>query len=340
MKIEFQQRDSGIALIMVMVAVFVLSVLVGAFAYSMKVETRLAQNSNNEENLIWLGYSGVQQAESILAQANCPYEALNQKWAGGIGSECETNGAFTDLPMENIPVGDGKISIKITDLERKININTASDQLIQQALTSIGVDASEASAVVDGILDWTDPNPNSNVHRPNGAKSDYYQTLDPPYYAKNGAIDDLSELLLVRGISQDLYWGPASTNHFGAYFQARDQHGRFIQQPAYTAGLVDIFTTMGGKVNINTASATVLQAIPGIDQNMADEIIQMREQAPFADLSFVPGNRGALNQYCDVHSYTFEVEVQAEIGGTRGTFNSVIARTGAKNFQIVSFYWK
>jgi len=118
------------ALIMVMVAVFALSVLVGAFAYAMKVETKLAQTANNGETLIWLGRSGVEQAKSILAQVNCRYEALNQKWAGGSGSECETNGAFTDLPMENVPLGDGTFSIKITDLERKININNASEALL------------------------------------------------------------------------------------------------------------------------------------------------------------------------------------------------------------------
>src|SRR5690242_15670283 len=49
---------SGIALMVVMIAVFVLSVLAGAFAYSMKVETKLAMNANNDDTMLWLGRSG------------------------------------------------------------------------------------------------------------------------------------------------------------------------------------------------------------------------------------------------------------------------------------------
>jgi type II secretory pathway component PulK len=254
--------------------------------------------------------------------------------------------------MDNVPIKDaagnvyGSFSIKITDMERKININSASDILIEHALSAIGVDASESSIVVDGIMDWIDPNPNSNVRRPNGAKSDYYQSLTPAYYAKNGPIDELSELLLIRGISQDIFWGAVSTNHTGAFFQKRDRFGRVIEQPMYSAGLVDIFTAIGGKVNVNTASATVLQAIPGIDENSAEQIVSMRAQEPFRNIGELinagvnPGLIGVIGQNCDVHSRTFEVEVQAEVGGTKGTFYAIIARTGPKNFQTLSFYWK
>ena len=48
------------------------------------------------------------------------------------------------------------------------------------------------------MLDWIDPDNNQHV---GGAESDYYESLDPPYQAKDGPMDDLSELLLVRGIT-------------------------------------------------------------------------------------------------------------------------------------------
>src|SRR5476649_2290518 len=49
---------SGIALIVVMIAIAVFSILVAAFAFSMKVETKLAQKADNEQQLLWLGRSG------------------------------------------------------------------------------------------------------------------------------------------------------------------------------------------------------------------------------------------------------------------------------------------
>ena len=45
-----------------------------------------------------------------------------------------------------------------------------------------------------------------------GAESDYYLSLSPPYVSKNGPIDDLSELLLVQGITPEMYWGSAGSN--------------------------------------------------------------------------------------------------------------------------------
>jgi type II secretory pathway component PulK len=356
MNIFSPQSRSGVALLMVMVAIFVLSVMVGAFAYAMKVETKLAQHANNEENLIWLGRSGVELARYVLAQqmtVNEP-DSLNQKWAGGPGSIASSNSPLASISLDNFRVGDGTVTIKITDLERKINVNTANEPILQQALTSMGVDASEAPGIIDGILDWIDPD---DATRANGAESDYYQSMDPPYFAKNGAIDDLSELLLIRGISQDVYWGSASTNHTAAAFQQVDRLGRPIQQPVYSAGLVDILTPIStGRVNINTASATVLQAIPGIDQNMAEQIIKLRsgpdgadgteDDTPFLNVGEVINagvSRQAVQQiaqYCDVRSRTFEVRVDAEIGGTKRVFYAIIGRNSPRDLPVLSFYWK
>ncbi len=56
MKIAIRQSSRGIALIIVMTAVVVLSALAAGFAYSMKVETKLARNANYETELeCWVG---------------------------------------------------------------------------------------------------------------------------------------------------------------------------------------------------------------------------------------------------------------------------------------------
>ena len=83
MKIPVQTKSNGIAIIIVMIAILVLSIMAAGFAYSMKVETKLAQNAENEEQLLWLGRSGVELARWVLAQEKCPYDSLNQIWAGG-----------------------------------------------------------------------------------------------------------------------------------------------------------------------------------------------------------------------------------------------------------------
>jgi len=344
----------------VMVAIFVLSVLAGAFAYSMKVETKLAMNATHETDLQWLGRSGVEYARWILAQqlqiTQEPYDSLNQKWAGGPGGITSSNSPLADIQLDNFQVGHGTFSIKITDLERKVNINNADAGLLQQALTLMGVDASEIPYVTDGILDWIDPDNASHV---NGAESDYYEGLQPPYSAKNAPIDDLSELLLIKGVNQDMYWGPASTNHSAASFQQVDRFGNPVQ-PAYTAGLVDIFTPLSsGRININTASATTLQMIPGVDEIIAARIIEIRsgpdradateDDTPFRSVGELKtaglGEMGGqamqiLSRYCTVRSSTFQVEVDAEIGGVHKKFYAILGRANPRDIQILSFYGK
>jgi len=67
------EAQSGIALIVVMISIFVLAILAGGFAFSMKIETKLARNANNETELEWLGRSGVEYARYIIAeQAKLP----------------------------------------------------------------------------------------------------------------------------------------------------------------------------------------------------------------------------------------------------------------------------
>jgi len=191
---------------------------------------------------------------------------------------------------------------------------------------------------------------------------DYYKTLEPPYEAKNGPIDDLAELLLIRGITPELYWGLSSTNHLPRAFQQR-QGGFGPQQPlAYDVGLFDLFTPIaGGKLNINTASAAVLQLIPGIDSRIAEAIVAARNgeddgSGLFGPYRNVTGRGGVnervpeiaqigpmvnmLNQFCDVRSRTFEVEVTAHVGGSERTYYATLVRNNLKDIQVLNFHWK
>ena len=355
MKISSGSSQRGIALMVTLIAVFVLSMLAGAFAYSMKVEAKLAANSNNQADLEWLGRSGVEYARWILALQlgvpQEPYDSLNQKWAGGPGSPASSNSPLADISLDDVHCGNGTFSIKIIDLERKLNINTADGTILQQALTVIGADASDIPSISDSIQDWVD---RDDTPRVNGAESDYYQGLSPAYMAKNGPIDDLSELLLIKGIRDN----PAI--YSSDYDNNQDKVDRFgdpLPAQTYAAHMVDIFTPMStGHININTASALVLQTIPGVDAAIADQIIRVRagpdgvdgteDDTPFrsvSELATVMPNVGAaamFNRYCTVRSSTFQVQIDAQVGSSKQTFYAVLGRNNQRDVQILSFYWK
>jgi hypothetical protein len=47
-----------------------------------------------------------------------------------------------------------------------------------------------------------------------------------------------------------------------------------------------------------------------------------------------------LNQFCDTRSRTFQVQVDADVGGYKRTFYAVLGRNGPRDVQILTFYWK
>jgi len=359
MKIAVQTSTRGFALIIVMMVIVVFSVLAAGLAFSMKVEMQLARNVESESEMEWLGRSGVELARYVLAQQmNCPnepYDALNQKWAGGPGGSCSTNGPLADISLDHVQLGRGKFSVKITDLERKVNINFANREIIQQALDSMSVELFTASTILDSIEDWRDPNTSPHV---NGAESDYYLNLPQPYIAKDGPLDDVSELLLVRGVTSEIYWGPGRTNRAAQPVQSSSPGGTGNLDEGYSSGLVDLFNTIGRlQININTASAGVLQLVPGIDRTMAERIVKERrglddmdgteDDTPYHNpteigpLVGLPATIASqLTRYCTVRSFTFEVTVDVEIDRYKRRLVALVFRNSPRDVQILNMHWE
>ncbi len=351
---------AGIALIIVMVVIAVLSMLAGGFAFSMKVETRLASHAGSQSTMDWIGRSGVELARYVLSmQASLTpgYDALNQKWAGGTG---ETNEALATISLEDNQIGPGRFSIRITDLERKININIAAEEVLQQSLASLGVDPRDAGVVVDSIRDWIDED---DIPRLVGAESDdYLDNPNPgfmPYFAKDGAIDDLTELLMVRGVTPEVFWGSGAESGPGRAGVTGWGGPRATGLGTVTplpVGLVDLYTAVSGpQVNVNTVTLAVLQAIPGIDPDVAQGIIQARagldgvdgteDDLPFrnvGELINVPGVTrpmiAQLQRFLAVRSMTFEVQVEAEIGDFRRRYVALLRRVNNRDLQVMHMH--
>lgn len=358
----FHRPNRGIAIIIVMVSIFALAVLAGAFAYSMKVETRLAGNSIYDTQLQWAGRSGVDYARWVLSmELSVPgpgqrYDSLDEAWAGGSN---ETNDSLSSVKHTDIALAPG-VSIKkwsIVDTERKFNVNMSLSQpeLLQKALILVGADVTQIPIITASIQDWIDP---TAANRIGGAQSDYYQSLDPPYSAKNGPIDELSELLLIKGIRDEpeLYWGGDATNHASPLLQ-KEIVTRSGLQSASTmppASLVDLLTPISnGAINILTANTNQLQLLPGVDYTIANEIVQLRGEVgdngslPYnrpADLlvNTSLGNLGAqqVANYCTFRSSTFEITVVVEVGMSIRTYYALVRRNNANDIPILNLRWE
>jgi general secretion pathway protein K len=319
-------NDRGIAIVIVLWIVLVLSLLISGFAFTMHVETQVASYARKELKAEMLARSGIEVARMQLilgaqSPTNSGFDALNQDWA--------TN----ELMYVDHELGDGMFNVKVTDEESKIPINRATDLQLKRLCGLLGVEPSDGDVIVDSILDWID---DDDLTRLNGAESDYYQSLSPPYRAKNGPLDRVEELLLIRGVTPELYQGTPATD----------------KDPA-VPGFPEIFTTMtSGTINVNTASAIVLQAMLGLDEGQVQAIMSHRDGAdgipgtdddmPFrnpADFFAAVGNlppavAQAAQSVVAVTSSFFTVKSTGQVGGVKRTIVATLHRDGAK-VQVV-----
>jgi hypothetical protein len=195
------------------------------------------------------------------------------------------------------------VEVRITDEGGKIPINFPNDQLeaklyplLVHVLGNLGVDPQTAAGIADSVVDWEDPD---DEHRVNGAESDYYQGLPNPYFAKNKRLDSIDELLLIKGITPELYNGDDTR-----------------------PGLRDIFSIFNntGQVNLRLATPIVKQVLFGLDP---DEMKQIEQQQsgnilPVYEARLpVELQGGNLVSESDAESSILFVEAQAQLPSSR-----------------------
>jgi general secretion pathway protein K len=325
---EIGRRDDqrGVAIVIVLWVIMVLSLLISGFAFTMHVETHISLYARQELKAEMLARSGIEVAKMQLllhqqSAADAGYDALNQDWA--------TN---EDLYV-NHELGEGTFNVKVTDEESKMPINSASEVQLQRLMTLLNVDPSDGDIVVDSILDWIDAD---DLTRLNGAETDYYMSLSPPYRAKNAPLDRVDELLLIRGVTPELFDGTPATD----------------KDPAQP-GLRDVLTTMSsGQINVNTAPPIVLQAMLGLDDVQVQAVLARRDGAdgipgtdddlPFrstAEFFATVGNLDAatlqaVQGVVAVNSAFFTIKSTGEVGGVKHTILVTVRRDNG-NIQIV-----
>ncbi len=101
----------------------------------------------------------------------------------------------------------GKLNLNILATEEENELDVEAITAVDRLMYIPNMTEEIASA----ILDWIDEDDDPRAY---GAESDYYGTLESPYYAKNAPLESLDELLLVRGVTPELLYGE-DTNRNG-----------------------------------------------------------------------------------------------------------------------------
>jgi general secretion pathway protein K len=261
--------DSGVVLIALLWILTALSVIALSFARESRVEVTAARNAQALERSYFIARSGM---DATI------YQIIQKRLNSSIPQTAvQSEPDPLDLGKVTGNFAGGEYQVDVQDESGKVNINLISEPHLAALIKASGIQDPDAGIITDSILDWRD---NDTLHRLNGAEDDYYQTLNPPYKAKNGLIDTVEELLLVRGMTRDYFYGKPERAEDGTV--------------AYRYGLSRLLTVyssnMGASrllININYAPLPVLLSVPGMPEQAAKMIYERRRVKPFKDITEV-----------------------------------------------------
>lgn len=261
------RNSRGIVLIMVLWVIIILSVMALEFSFAMRTEVNIAKNFKEETQLYAIAEGGVQRAITELIYKHDPkVHQLRDKKIEEVPPEKRE--WMTDGRVYSIPFDQGTCEVKVTSEAAKVNINTVSEAPLRKIMGQMGLEGEARDVVTDSILDWRDPD---DLTRMNGAENDYYRSLKEPYDCKNGNLDSIEELLLVRGVTPTLFYGKKEAK--------KGEEGGNTEG----IGLKNIFSiyASGEQVDINSAPLAVLRFVLGIPNEVAQSIIKAREEKGF-----------------------------------------------------------
>lgn len=263
----------GAVLLLVLWLIVAISLLGVSFSAAIRTEVNAARNVVDQKQGYYLARAGVEYAVYKILESQSAF-SQPQSLAETAAAEDQGLQEVSDVlaGSSTLQLDNGSAEIEIIDETGKINLNAPLDQsfsdLIYNLLIMVGVEPERADEITDSIIDWRDPD---DYVSPSGAESEYYQSLPDPYRAKNGNFDVPDELLLVKGVTPEIYYGKKGQTEAG--------------EKVDLYGLQKYFTTfvVGNAINVNSAPLPVLAALPYLDFDQASRIYELRQEGPIRD---------------------------------------------------------
>ena len=370
MSMNCVRHEEGSALVLALIAAFLLLIISAEVAHTTRVESFITKNVEIDAKLEAACRSGLERATAILREdrQTTEIDSLNDNWARLyvdnelLESEFGDNEfLYDDEEEEPLPI---TLYIEIFDESAKFNIYYLRTQdpverrkrrekftnLIDRFRADYEFDlsSSDGQAIGDQILEFL----NRDEERP-------YNNVPTPQTKSPGSLNDLAELLYVADITPEILWDQV------------DEEGEVLIPGLFR--FLTIWSDM--QININTAPLATLSALfepkyeylaerildfrekadeereeeegrvsnsGTFDENAQDEEVDPTGGAPFSQISDLRQKVEDIGQevYNDaqtqltVQSQVFSVFVTAEQGRAHRTKMWVLRRS-EKGFQIV-----
>jgi general secretion pathway protein K len=314
----------GVALITTLLVLGLLVASVVEFNRIAITDIEVSSHFGDDKKLLYLAVSGVNAAKQLLYLDGLYTEndSLLEQWA--------KTRDFSDYT--GLIVQEGKMEVEITDENGKIDVNRLLDDkgqfdqtqkgILERLLREprFGLTEEEVNTIIFSLKDWMDQDDEiSGIY---GAEDSFYR--ERGYLCKNKPLDTIEEMLLVRGVTEEIFYGNSK----------RD-------------GIRNYLTVYGsGKININTAPIPVLIAL---SQDMSEELaMQMdsyrRDETKEMDLASAlwykkiwPYGNPFPETYLTVSSDSFSIHLKATLSESVKEVQAVVSRSKS---QADIIYWQ
>ncbi|MCC6860894.1 MAG: general secretion pathway protein GspK [Bryobacterales bacterium] len=166
------------------------------------------------------------------------------------------------MPVLSMEFPTGIAQVEVIPEASRMDINKTSPEDLFRLLLNLGAPPEQAREVALAIADWRTPSGGLTGF------DQFYQTLTPSFRARHASFEEIEELLLVKGMTPELYYGTYE----------RDAGGRLVPR----GGLRDCVSVFGAtdRFDVNTAHPAVL-ATAGLTPQAVQAIVERRRATPF-----------------------------------------------------------
>jgi len=248
-------QDQGSALLAVLWLAAALSAIAFTVANTVRAETERTSTEVDSLKAYYLAAGAIDRA------------ILYVQWGPSYRNPDGTPKYQSPMPVLQFNFPTGVATTEIILETSKLNVNSAPPSELLALVLALGAPPAQAETVVQGILDWRSPSAGGSFT----PFDQYYLSLAPSFRARHASFEEIEELLLIRGVTPDLF--------YGSYI--KDDQGRLIPR----AGLRDCLSVYGStnQLDANGVQPAIMQAI-GISPDVAYAIANLRRVTPFRDM--------------------------------------------------------
>jgi general secretion pathway protein K len=316
-------NERGIALIMVLLMISIIVAVTIQLNRDTRYEVYDAANLSDGIRLRYMAESGFYAGEALLLADKNAFDALTEDWAKTEMLSLKAEGLF-DNGSFKLTIDDEGGMIPVNRLVNGTAYNVTIRDMLLRLLTGphFRLASAQAEEIVASIKDWIDADDEVTGA---GAEGGYYASLERPYAVKNAPLDCIEELLMVKGVTRELFYGTGES-----------------------PGLSSCLTVFGdGKINISTAPKPVLRALsPEMTDDGVEALDEYRrdEKNDLADAAWYSRVSGAAawnmpSALIAVRSDTFRI---TSVGIQQKMTRSITARVkrDADRKKMTLLSWK